>query len=95
MATTDRAYYIVTWRPEYVELLGEAAGTPERIVVSLAQGGFAEGVVDPLRQVKERFLEVEFGYQGIELDRTAEVFDEYFTLEEPDQVLDLDAGDSG
>lgn len=91
MATTDRAFYIVTWRPAYLELLGPGyEGAAERVVVSLAQGGFAEDVVDALRQVKERFLEVEFAYQGIELDRTAEVFDQYFTLEEPDQVIDLE-----
>jgi hypothetical protein len=91
VATTDKVYYIVTWRPEYVALLGPAyEGEAERVVVALAQGGFGEDVVDALRQVKERFLEVEFAYQGIELDRTAEVFDRYFSLEEPDQFLDLD-----
>ena len=91
MATTDRAYYIVLWRPEYLLLLGEGyEGKAERVLVSLAQGGFAEDVVDALRQVKARFLEVEFGYQGIDLDCTPEVFDQYFTIEEPDQVIDLD-----
>lgn len=93
MATTDKAYYIVTWKPSYVALLGPAfEGDVERVIVSLAQGGFAEDVVDAIRQVKERFLEFEFSYQGIELDRTAEVFDTYFTLEEPDQFVDLDEG---
>jgi hypothetical protein len=91
VATTDRAYYIVAWRPEYLALLGASyEGKAERVLVSLAQGGFAEDVVDALRQAKERFLDVEFGYQGIALDRTEAVFDRYFTIEEPDQVIDLD-----
>jgi len=91
MATTDKVYYIVTWKPSYVALLGDAfEGEPERVVVSLAQGGFGEDVVDAIRQVKERFLEFEFSYQGIELDRTEETFDAYFILEEPDQFVDLD-----
>jgi hypothetical protein len=91
VATTDKVHYVVTWKPEYVALLGEAfEGGTECVVVALAQGGFGEDVVDPVRQVKERFLEFEFAYQGIELDRTAEVFDSYFTLTEPDQFVDLD-----
>jgi hypothetical protein len=91
VATTDKVYYIVSWKKAYVELLGPSfEGAAERVVVALAQGGFGEDVVDALRQVKERFLEYEFAYQGIELDRTAEVFDRYFTLEEPDQFVDLD-----
>jgi hypothetical protein len=91
MATTDRAFYIVTWRPEYVALLGSSyEGRAERVIVSLAQGGFGEDVVDAIRQVKERYLEVELAYQGIELDRTEAVFDRFFVLEEPDQVVDLD-----
>jgi hypothetical protein len=91
VATTDRAYYVVTWKESYVELLGDAYdGGAECVVVSLAQGGFGEDVIDALRQVKERFLEYEFDYQGIELDRTVEVFDRYFNLTEPDQFIDLD-----
>ena len=90
MATTDRAFYIVTWRPEYAKLIGAPEDRLERLVVSILQGGFAADVTDFERQVKERFLDAEFDYQGVELDRTAEVFDTYFTLEEPDQVVDLD-----
>lgn len=90
MATTDKACYIVTWKAAYATMIGMPEGSIERIVVTLAQGGFAQDVIDVERQVKERFLEAEFDYQGLELDRTAEVFDEYFTLEEPDQVIDLD-----
>ena len=91
MATTDKTYYIVSWKPAYVDLLGsEYEGDGERVVVAIAQGGFGEDVVDARRQVKERFLEVEFAYQAIELERTEEVFDSYFELEEPDQFVDLD-----
>ena len=90
MATTDRAYYLVTWRTEYAVLLGVDEGRADRVLVTLQQGGFAEDVADFARQVKERFLEAEFDYQGVELERTAEVFDRYFTLEDFDQVVDLD-----
>lgn len=90
MATTDKACYLVTWKPEYAALIGMPEGSVERVVVFLAQGGFAQDVTDFERQVKERFLDAEFDYQGVELDRTAEIFDAYFTLEEPDQVVDLD-----
>lgn len=90
MATTDRTYYIVTWRAEYARLVGAPEETLERVVVFLSQGGFAQDVTDFERQVKERFLEAELSYQGVELERTEEVFDRYFTLEEPDQVVDLD-----
>ena len=90
MATTDRAYYIITWKPEYARLIRMPDDALERVVVSLAQGGFAQDVADFERQVKERFLEAEFEYQGLELERVAEVFDLYFTLEEPDQVINLD-----
>ena len=90
MATTDRAFYIVTWRPEYARLIGAPEDRLERLVVSIAQGGFAQDVTDLERQVKVRFLDAEFDYQSVELERTAEVFDRFFTLEEPDQVMDLD-----
>jgi hypothetical protein len=91
VATTDKVYYVVTWKPAYVDLLGDGfEGEAECVVVALAQGGFGEDVVDALRQVKERYLEFEFAYQGIELDRTEAVFDRYFTLTEPDQYVDLD-----
>lgn len=90
MATTDKACYLVTWKPAYAVLIGAPEGSIERIVVFLAQGGFAQDVTDFERQVKERFLDSEFDYQGIELERTEDVFDAYFTLEEPEQVIDLD-----
>jgi len=90
LATTDRATYVIRWRPAYAALLGMPEDALECDVVVLSQGGFAQDVTDFERQVKERFLEAEFEYQGLELDRTADVFDRYFVLEEPDQVIDLD-----
>jgi len=90
VATTDRAYYVVTWRAEYARLVGAPEDSVERTVVAIPQGGFAQDVADFRRQVKERFLEAEFDYQGIELERTAEVFDRLFTLEEADQFVELD-----
>ncbi len=80
----------MTWRPQYALLAGAPEGTVERVLVVVSQGGFAQDVADFRRQVKERFLESEFDYQGIELERTEEVFDRLFLLEEPDQVVDLD-----
>ena len=90
MATTDRAYYVVTWRAEYARLVGAPEDAIERIVVAIPQGGFAQDVADFRRQVKERFLEAEFDYQGVELERTEAVFDQLFTLEEADQFVELD-----
>ena len=90
MATTDRAYYVVTWRAEYARLVGAPEDSIERVVVAIPQGGFAQDVADFRRQVKERFLEAEFDYQGIELERTEEVFDRLFTLDEADQFVELD-----
>jgi hypothetical protein len=91
VAPTDRAHYIVTWRPEYARLIAAPEDALARLVVTLSQGGFAPEDTDFVRQVKVRFLEAEFDYQGVELERTEEVFDRYFTIEEPDQVIDLDA----
>ncbi len=90
MATTDRGFYVVVWRPEYARLLGAAEDRLERVLVSAPEGGFAHDGVDNLRQVKERFLDAELDYQGIELERTEEVFDRLFTLLEIDQVVELE-----
>jgi hypothetical protein len=90
MATTDKAYYVVTWRPAYAAIVGAPEDAVERVVVVLPQGGFAQDVADFRRQVKERFLDAEFEYQGVELERTEEVFDRLFTLEEVDQVVELE-----
>jgi hypothetical protein len=90
VATTDRAYYVVTWRAEYARLVGAPEDARERVVVSIPHGGFTAEGTDVRRRVKERFLEAEFDYQGIALDRTEEVFDRLFTLEETDQFVELD-----
>jgi hypothetical protein len=90
VATTDRAYYVVTWRAEYARLVGAPEDSAERVVVAIPQGGFAQDVADFRRQVKERFLDYEFDYQGVALDRTEEIFDRLFTLEEIDQFVELD-----
>lgn len=94
----EKAYYIVGWRPEYLELLssmgaiGELAeGTRlERVIVAISQGGFGEGVADFQARVKEKFLDYELGFRGLDLPRTLETFDKYFTLEEPTDFVDLD-----
>ena len=80
----------MTWRAEYARLVGAPEDAVERVVVAIAQGGFAQDVADFRRQVKERFLEAEFDYQGVELERTEAVFDRLFTLEEADQFVELD-----
>jgi hypothetical protein len=90
VATTDRGYYVVTWRPEYARLVGAPEGTIERVLIVIAEGGFAHEADDERRRVKERFLETEFDYQGVELDRTEEVFDRLFTLAEFDEVIELE-----
>ena len=59
-------------------------------MVSIPHGGFTAEGTDVRRRVKERFLEAEFDYQGVELERTAEVFDELFAIEEIDQVVELE-----
>jgi hypothetical protein len=90
VATTDKTFYLVAWRPAYAELVGMPEGSAERALVVISQGGFGQDVTDFERQVKERFLEAELSYQGVDLERTAEVFDRYFTIEELATVVDLD-----
>jgi hypothetical protein len=80
----------VTWRPAYAELVGAPEGAVERVVVAIPEGGFAQDVADFRRVVKERFLEAEFDYQGVDLDRTEEVFDRYFEIEPVDQLVELE-----
>ena len=98
----ERAYYVVTFKPAYLELLretatrfeaagdeGEATAT-QRMVVAITQGGFGQDVVDDERQTKERFLEYLFFSSDLDLPRTAEVFDQYFEVEQADEFVDLD-----
>jgi len=97
----ERAYYVVTFKPAYVELLREsgsqvesipedAEGATQQMVVAITQGGFGQDVVDDERQAKERFLEYLFFSSDLDLPRTAEVFDRYFEIEQADEFVDLD-----
>ena len=98
----ERAYYVITFKPAYLELLREMATRLEsasdegeatarqRMVVAITQGGFGQDVVDDERQTKERFLEYLFFSSDLDLPRTAEVFDQYFEVEQADEFVDLD-----
>ena len=98
----EKAYYVVTFKPAYRELLRElnshSAGTPDednetatqRIIVAITQGGLGQDVVDDERQVKERFLEYLFFSADLDLPRTIEMFDQYFEMEQADEFVDLD-----
>jgi len=95
----EKAYYVVTFKPAYLELLrGMTSQSPadagetttQRMIVTIAQGGFGQDVVDDERQTKERFLEFLFFSSDLDLPRTAEVFDQYFEMEQADEFVDLD-----
>ncbi|HEX8091854.1 MAG TPA: hypothetical protein VF762_23575 [Blastocatellia bacterium] len=91
----EKAYYVVTHKQAYLELLQERLGEsegppPRRLVISITQGGFGQDVVDDERQAKERFLEYLFYSSDIDLPRSAEAFDRYFELEQADELIDLD-----
>lgn len=99
----ERAYYVVTLKPEYFELLRETSAgvtntrddieTGARVmVVAITQGGFGQDVVDDERQAKERFLEYLFFSSDLDLPRNAEVFDKYFSIEQAEEFVDLDEG---
>jgi hypothetical protein len=97
----EKSYYLITWQPAFFELL-RAANNPgvealdepqlECLLVAISQGGFGQGVVDDITQVKERFLEFTCQEYDIDLPRTVETFDRYFELIEPDYFIDLDEG---
>lgn len=95
----QKSYYLVVWRPAFADLLRaeQSLNAPsegdthlERIIVALSQGGFGQDVVDEIAQVKERFLEFACEEYGVNLPRTADDFDVYFELVEPDCYIDLD-----
>lgn len=98
----EKSFYVVTFTPAYFELMGSKAAQPaaaddesvepglQRMVVAITQGGFGQDVVDDEMQAKERFLEYLFSASNIDIERTAEVFDHYFTLEPVDEIVDLD-----
>jgi hypothetical protein len=96
----EKAYYVVTVKQDYLELLRELAPvenaiedgeTGTRMIIAITQGGFGQDVVDDERQVKERFLEYLFFSAEIDLPRTVEVFDQYFEIEPADEFIDLDS----
>ncbi len=98
----ERSYYVVTFKPAYLELLRERsvrlesssddceATATQRIVVGITQGGFGQDVVDDEHQVKQRFLEYLFFSSDLDLPRSGEVFDKYFEIEQADEFVDLD-----
>ena len=98
----EKAFYVVTFKPAYVELRRQSIAdletfdeeverySTQRLVVAVTQGGFGQDVVDDERQVKERFLEYLFFSGDIDLPRSAEVFDQYFLLEQAEDFVDLD-----
>lgn len=91
----EKAYYVVTFKPAYLELLRAQAiesdeAAPQRVIVAITQGGFGQDVVDDERQAKERFLEHLFYSSDIDLPRSAEAFDSYFELEQAGEFIDLD-----
>lgn len=94
----EKSFYVVTFKPAYVKLIRSRTDVPveesdvtaQPMVVALTQGGFGQDVVDEERQVKERFLEYLFFSSDVDLPRTAEVFDEYFELDQATEFVDLD-----
>ena len=95
----QKSYYVVTYRPAYLALLqskaaditqtDDTSGLP-CVVVSITQGGFGQDMIDDERQAKERFLEYLFYADDVDLSRTADLFDQYFTLTPADELIDLD-----
>jgi hypothetical protein len=97
----DKSHYVISCKPEYLELIGKQRSTldalpaavdeaPHPVVVSITQGGFGQDVVDEEKQVKERFLEHLFFTAEIDIPRSADDFDRYFTIEIVEELIDLD-----
>jgi hypothetical protein len=97
----EKSHYVIGYKPEYLGLLatqrlasdpqpGSADEPPRPVVVSITQGGFGQDIVDEEKQVKERFLEHLFFTVGIDIPRSADDFDRYFTIETVDELIDLD-----
>ena len=97
----QKSYYVVTYKPAYLALLQSKSAAADAaqaddtadlpsVVISITQGGFGQDIVDDERQAKERFLEYLFLADGVDLSRTADVFDDYFTLTPADELIDLD-----
>jgi len=98
----EKSFFVVTFKPAYQKLIRGKTSRPaispdedeepgaQRVIVALTQGGFGQDVVDDERQAKQRFLEYLFFSSDIDLPRSAEVFDQYFILEQADELVDLD-----
>lgn len=95
----EKSFYVVTFKPAFVQLVRSHSessvdeaedAAAQRMIVALTQGGFGQDIVDEERQAKERFLEYLFFSSDLDLPRTAEVFDEYFELEQATEFVDLD-----
>lgn len=97
----EKSHYVIGYKAEYLALLTQqrtvsgdvpsgSDEAPHPVVVSITQGGFGQDVVDDERQVKERFLEHLFLTSGIDIPRSADNFDRYFTIELLDELIDLD-----
>lgn len=95
MSEMEKSYYVVTFKPAYLELLKAQLADDEepmaqKLIVAITQGGFGQDIIDDERQAKERFLEYLFFSSGVDLPRSDETFDEYFDLEQADELIDLD-----
>jgi hypothetical protein len=99
MAPMEKSYYLITWQPAFLQLLQslghesvrEFPDPPlEQVLVAITQGGFGQDTNKELWQVKARFLEFVCQDYDLELSRSAETFDQYFLITEPDLFIDLD-----
>jgi hypothetical protein len=95
----EKSFYVITAKPSYIDLMrsssestesDSAAQSTRRFIATITQGGFGQDVIDDERQTKERFLEYLFFAADVDLPRTPEVFDQYFELEQADELVDLD-----
>ncbi len=90
----EKSYYVVAFKPAYLELLrshnDDEEPIAQKLIIAITQGGFGQDIIDDLRQAKERFLEYLFYSSGVDLPRSAETFDQYFELEQADELIDLD-----
>ena len=87
---TYESVYVVSWKPEYLKLTNQNESANYRVVLRLSQGGFGEGVSDFLSQVKTRYLTYEFSLSMLDMTISEETFDQFFTIDEAREVIDLD-----
>ena len=87
---TYESVYVISWKPEYLKLTGQDEPATYRVVIRLNQGGFGEGVSDFLSQVKTRYLAYELSISMLDFTISEETFDQFFTIDEAREVIDLD-----